>query len=161
MSNLILDSALGWEPDSMFSRAHAMMRDLQSELNNAARLSFVGRLGCSDFEELPDQYLLEVDVPGIDKSDISVKVVGRLLHVSGVRKNTRAHTQMTEEGTVNVNEESKSVIKERYHGSFKRTIQLPDDAVAKNIDARIHNGVLTISIPRSVVPDQAHDIPVN
>jgi len=38
---------------------------------------------------------------------------------------------------------------ERRYGAFKRTIQLPDNALVDGIEARSKNGVLYIRIPKS------------
>ena len=40
----------------------------------------------ADVEETDDAYLVELDLPGVDKSDIEIQLVGHRLIVSGVRK---------------------------------------------------------------------------
>ena len=43
----------------------------------------------ADVEETDDAYLVELDLPGVNKSDIDIQLVGRRLIVSGERKETR------------------------------------------------------------------------
>ena len=56
--------------------------------------SLIGRDGFSppaDVEETDDAYLIELDLPGVDKEDIDVETSGRRLVVQGERKEKAAH----------------------------------------------------------------------
>lgn len=90
-----------------------------------------------DFSETEKEYLAQMDLPGMDKENVQVKVENHQLIVSGERKEERR-------------DENKNYLKvERSHGSFYRSIPLPDNAKADAIDAEIKNGVLMVHLPKS------------
>ena len=43
-------------------------------------------LPLADIEETDESYIIELDLPGVDKSDINTEMAGRSLIISGVRK---------------------------------------------------------------------------
>jgi HSP20 family protein len=89
-----------------------------------------------DVRETDDQVIVEAEVPGINPSDIDVRVVGNALVISGERKDVRE-------------EKTKFVHRvERLYGRFEREIELPAYADADRIDAHCKDGVLTIAMPK-------------
>lgn len=89
-----------------------------------------------NFKETDSQYVLTVDLPGMDKDSINVEVKGRFLNISGERKEEKSKE---EEGFYH---------QELNYGSFFRSVLLPKDALVKNISSEYKNGVLTVIIPR-------------
>ncbi len=90
-----------------------------------------------DFSETEKEYLAQMDLPGMDKENIQVKVENHQLIVSGERKEE-------------TRDENKNYLKvERSHGSFYRSIPLPDNAKIDAIDAEMKNGVLMVHLPKS------------
>ena len=81
-------------------------------------------------------YIVSIDLPGMDKSEINIEVKGKYLMISGERK--------TEE------KEHKGGVyrQELSYGNFFRSILLPEDAIAKEISSEYNNGVLKIKIPK-------------
>ena len=74
--------------------------------------------------------------PGIDPAQLEVTVDHNLLSIAGKRalpEPAKGQTRYAEE---------------RYSGSFRRVISLPDDVDASKIDARYTDGVLRVSIAR-------------
>ncbi len=90
-----------------------------------------------NFREAKDSYVVEVELPGMKKEDISVTIKAGVLTVSGERK-----TDKTESSDV-------YRIRESAYGSFSRSISLPDDADANKVSAEFDNGILTITIGRN------------
>lgn len=72
-----------------------------------------------------DNYVLEATMVGIGKSDLKISVVDNTLVVEG-------------------NPSTKS----RFATAFKRSWALAEDADAANVNARLENGLLTLTIPR-------------
>lgn len=72
-----------------------------------------------------DNYVLEATMVGIGKNDLNVKVVDNTLVVQGT-----------------------PTVKSRYATAFNRTWTLAKDADVTRIDARLENGLLTVTIPR-------------
>jgi HSP20 family protein len=76
--------------------------------------------------------------PGIDPAKIDVCVDKGLLTISGERV-----SDTPEEG-----EKVSVYARERFVGSFKRVVSLPEDADPTRVDASYRNGVLRIAIPK-------------
>lgn len=81
-------------------------------------------------------YTIKVDLPGMEKDQISIEVRGRELVVSGER---RAEETKQDKGFYR---------QELSYGSFSRSVLLPEDAVTGEISSEYKNGVLIIVIPR-------------
>jgi len=91
-----------------------------------------------DLEENAADYLVKVDLPGIDKDKINITVNNDLLTIQGVRQ-SESKTQ----------DESNGVFKqERSYGSFARSLRLPGPVDDTRIAADYKNGVLTIKLPK-------------
>jgi HSP20 family protein len=87
----------------------------------------------SMMKESDKAYLINIDLPGMDKKDISIETVGNRLVISGERK---------EES------ESKEGSKKSYR-QFNQSFSLPDDANLEAISATSTNGVLKITVPKT------------
>jgi HSP20 family protein len=77
-------------------------------------------------------------MPGVRKEDISIKVEGTQLSISGERQ------RETKEG-----EEESTLHNERVYGKFERIFKLPDSINAEKIEAHFENGVLNIALPKA------------
>ena len=85
---------------------------------------------------------IDVDLPGVKKEDISVKVDNNVLTLSGERKS------------------KKEVKREDYYkmesnfGSFTRSFTLPNNIDVENIHAESKEGVLEIILPKKEVKNE-------
>ncbi len=87
-----------------------------------------------DIYEQAGTYTFEVELPGITKNDVNIKLnEDGVLTISG-NKNK-----------LNENEISK-LRKERKYGEFSRSIQLANDIDINNVNAKFENGILTLTI---------------
>lgn len=84
-----------------------------------------------------DNYYVRAELPGIKTDVLFLQVTGRNLLVSGVRK-------IQSEGE-NIHYHRR----EREAGKFSRVIGLPGDIDADKVDAKMVNGVLTVTIAKS------------
>lgn len=123
------------------------LRDLQREVDDIFD-QFFGRTrgdGSSsavwapqtDLSETDDAFHIRLDVPGLEKEDISINLQNNTLTVSGSRSSERTE------------EDEEYVRVERAFGNFHRTFTLPDAVDAENIEAAYDNGVLTIDVPKT------------
>ena len=87
-----------------------------------------------DLYEKDGKYYLECAVPGYEPKDIDVEVSGSTVTVSG-------HRAETEE-----QKDAKYHAREIRHGSFMRTITLPQDIDADQVAATIDKGMLTLAL---------------
>ena len=89
-----------------------------------------------DVLEHEDQYIVRVELPGIDKNDVKITVHKDVLTIRGEKRKTQ---------------ETK---KENYHrlertfGSFQRSFALPSSILSDKIEASYENGVLSVSLPK-------------
>ena len=90
-----------------------------------------------DVNETDKEYLLDVEVPGLEKKDIKVEVKDNTLTISGERTNERK----TETGT--------SYHVERHYGKFERSFTLPEAVDGGKVSAKYTNGILEIALPKS------------
>lgn len=83
-------------------------------------------------------YIVEVDLPGIDKKDIKVNIdpENRTLTISGERK---FKNEVKKEDYYKI---------ESSYGKLMRTFTLPENVDIDKIDAKNENGVLNITIPK-------------
>lgn len=108
-------------------------RVFSSDLNKDVLSNFTPSINTREGEYA---YHIDVDLPGVKKEDISVKVENNVLTLKGERK-------------------SKEEIKEKNYykmessfGSFTRSFTLPDNIDAENIHAENKDGVLEITLPK-------------
>ncbi len=107
-----------------------------------------------DIKATRDQYIITMDLPGMNKSAINIETQGNELIVSGERK------QETQEN----NKAEHYYRRERSFGYFSRTIPLPKNADKTKINATYKNGVLVIKINKikpSAPKNTAHKIKIN
>lgn len=91
----------------------------------------------TDMRETDDQYIIEVDLPGMAKENIHINVKDNILNIEGERKEE-------------VKEERAGYLRsERTFGSFKRSFSLPATVVEDKIKASFKNGVLTVNVPKA------------
>jgi HSP20 family protein len=88
--------------------------------------------------EQADQYLLEMEVPGFDKKDLKVEMVGDTLTIRG------------EHNESSTKEEEHYTRREFGRSSFERRFVLPQTANSEAIQADHVNGVLKLTIPKVV-----------
>jgi HSP20 family protein len=89
----------------------------------------------ADVEETEDAYTVDLDLPGVDKDDIDIEVVGRRLTVSGERKE--------KERTGLLRRKTRTV------GRFRYEVTLPDQVSPDGIDASLSDGVLHVRVPKA------------
>lgn len=89
-----------------------------------------------DLIEEPGLYVVELDMPGMRLQDLSITVVGRRLTVSGRREIVRDLSG------------ARIRVRERWSGSFRRSIDLPGPVEAERLTATLHEGILRITLPQ-------------
>ncbi|MFI4910641.1 MAG: Hsp20/alpha crystallin family protein [Sedimentisphaeraceae bacterium JB056] len=90
-----------------------------------------------DIEERDNQFEVLAELPGVGMKDIDITVNNNTLSISGEKKET------TEK------KEDKYNYTERYYGSFRRDLTLPENIDVDNISAEMSNGVLKVILPKT------------
>lgn len=102
-----------------------------------------------DVADLKDKIEVKVELPGMEKDEVTLTCENGILTVSGKRK------QETEEKSKDY------YMKEISSGSFSRSVRLPENIDESKIDAEFKNGVLTVIIPKTEVKkDPVKTIPI-
>jgi len=102
-----------------------------------SRLPMFGGAGWphTDVVETDAEYRVTAELPGLEEKDVEVTLEGDMLTIKGEKK--------LESGDGN------SVVSERYHGRFQRSVQLGGEVQADNITASFKNGLLTVTLPKN------------
>ena len=102
--------------------------------NGSSRLSYSPLMNVSETE---NDYLVMMDLPGVEKKDVDVNLSNGILTVSGERKTS-------EKG-----DENSHIWHETTYGTFSRSFEFTSDIVEEKIKAKFNNGILNITIPKA------------
>lgn len=133
------DSYFFKDPFAEIKRARQQMNQALSQ--NEALQTYNPKLS---LEETNKNYLIKVDLPGLEKDSIDVKLENNLLTVSGEREVAKE-----------IKDDNGFYRSEISYGAFQRAITLPDDIQEDKINAKYKNGVLAITVPRLGLPKKA------
>lgn len=86
--------------------------------------------------ETPDGYVLEAELPGVNKDGLSVSLEGTLLTLEGRRP------EQAVPGAETLYRESRAA-------GFRRVFELDPAIDAAKISARIEQGILTLALPKA------------
>lgn len=89
-----------------------------------------------DVHEDNERLLFKIDLPGIRKEDVSVRVDGGVLTIEGSRK---LDLEEKRQGYHRV---------ERAHGRFSRSFALPDSVSTDEVRAELKDGVLEVALAK-------------
>ena len=90
------------------------------------------RLGVNIREE-DEAYVLSALVPGLKADDLHIQVLEDVIRIEGEYKQ----------------DEAPYLMQELPHGSFIRTLRLPAAIEAERVEAKIADGVLTLTLPKA------------
>jgi len=91
--------------------------------------------GKSDFEEFEDKYVVELEVPGVEKDEVNIGLKNDNLTISWNRERE------------NKDGDKKNYKYERREGSFSRSFNV-EGADSNKIQAELKNGLLKIVLPK-------------
>lgn len=102
----------------------------------------------TDIIENDKEYILKVDLPGVDKKNVSLDFNNQYLTLA-------VHQEKEAE-----EENQKYIRKERSNFSYSRSYYL-DKADEEKIKAKLDNGILTITIGKSTIDDSKKAITID
>ncbi|MHA1356887.1 MAG: Hsp20/alpha crystallin family protein [Candidatus Helarchaeota archaeon] len=89
-----------------------------------------------DIKEEDDHYNITAEIPGYTKEEVNVEINDGVLTISSEHKEE-------------IEEENEGYFyKERSHRSFSRALRIPKHIKAEEIEAKMENGLLTLTIPK-------------
>lgn len=89
-----------------------------------------------DVSETESSYILQLDLPGVAKEAVKVRIEGRKISIDA--EQTRADAREGEH----------SLYRERAVTRFSRQINLPKEVTQSNSSAKLDNGVLTLTLSK-------------
>jgi HSP20 family protein len=89
----------------------------------------------ADIEEHDDAYVVQVELPGVKREDVTIELIGNELAISGEVKE----------------EERQGVVRRRMrrYGRFDYRVSLPDQLDSEKVDATLDDGLLTVRVPKA------------
>lgn len=101
-----------------------------------------------DVTESNGDFLVKAECPGLEVKDIHVRMDDGILTIEGEKKLEREEKS------------DRSYRRERTFGSFSRAIRFPKATDGTKIKAKLANGVLTLTVPKSHEVTGLKDIPI-
>jgi len=84
-------------------------------------------------QEQDDAFVLSALVPGFSAEDLNIQVLEDVVRIDGEYQQ----------------DENEYLMRELPHGSFSRTLRLPTVIDADHVEAKIADGVLTLTLPKA------------
>ena len=124
-----------WDPFRQFEQLQQEMGRLMENAWSGGTGNGGGWIPLADVEETEDAWIVDAELPGVDRKDINVELRDSELIVSGELKE----------------KERKGVIRRRNRrtGRFEYRVLLPAQADPEQIEANLHDGVLTVRVPKA------------
>jgi HSP20 family protein len=89
-----------------------------------------------DYLETEKNFIVRLEVPGIPKENLDLHLDGLVLTISGHRE------------IVKDVENEAFFVAERMAGKFVRSVRLPTPVLEDKIEAVVHDGVMTVTLPK-------------
>ena len=134
-------SVMRWDPFKNISTLQDRINRLFEDAFPRAADDEEGLSACNwrplvDIYATDEGVVVQVDLPGVKKEDVSVEVKNNLLVIQGLRQ---VETPVSED---------RYFRRERSCGTFQRSFALRDTITPESIKATFKNGVLTVLVPR-------------
>ena len=142
MTTLVKKPNNGYKLSSHRSNDSSLSSWVDNFLENSVTSGFLSNfnngmtLPAVNIKETKDQFILELAIPGMKKSDFNIDVDNKVLSISSEieTKNEESDEQFTR--------------REFGYSSFKRTFSLPDSVNSDQIQASYTDGILKIDLPK-------------
>lgn len=121
-----------WGIEKMFD---SMWKDFYDMSRMPSQFSFLDNDIKVDIKENEKEYIVEAEIPGVEKGDITLELKDDVLTLSVEKKDE------VEENKENY------IRKERYSGNLCRSFYV-DDVDGEKVNAKFENGILYVTLPK-------------
>lgn len=130
---MLMTTLVRWTPFREFELMDRRMRRLFDD----SRFAF-DSLPAADVYETPNEFVVELEVPGFAEKDLGLEITDHTLIVRGEAKQTKEEQEKT------------FLLRERLERTFERRFFLPDQADTEKLTATFKEGVLELHAPKIV-----------
>ena len=129
-------SPVRWDPWREFESLTGQMNQfLESAFGQSGLVAGGGWAPAVDVEETEDAYVVEAELPGVQRDDVQVEASSGVLTITGEFRE-RERTGILRRRT-------------RRTGRFEFRTTLPTSVDSEAITASLHDGVLTVKVPKA------------
>ncbi|MCF6277780.1 MAG: Hsp20/alpha crystallin family protein [Anaerolineales bacterium] len=107
-----------------YAHRHNIARRMAAQ-NNAYSLRV-------DVREEDDAFILTTAVPGLSADDLTIQVLENVVRIEGEYRTS----------------DGEHLLRELPEGRFVRTLRMPSEVNADQVEAKIKDGILTLSLPK-------------
>jgi HSP20 family protein len=124
-----------WDPFREFEQLQEEMGRLMQTVSSPGMGNGGAWMPVADIEETEDAWIVEAELPGIDRKDVNVELRDGDLLITGEIKE----------------KERKGIVRRRTRrtGQFEYRVTLPGQSDPEHIEANLHEGVLTVRVPKA------------
>lgn len=123
-----------WDPFSELERLNRQLAGFVDSWRSLPSVLGGAFTPVADVEETDDAYVVEIELPGVQRGDVDIEVAGRRVSVHGERK---------EKERVGILRK-----RERTVGRFHYEVTLPGEVNEAGVEAHLDEGVLTVRLPK-------------
>ncbi len=128
---------MGFGPVNLMREMERMMEEATKDIDYPIwppAFSVGPRFPATDIKDEGDHYLVEMDLPGLSKENVEVMAGEGVLDITAKREDRK---EESDEGYIR---------RERGFVSFHRRLSLPEDAADDELEAKLEEGVLKITV---------------
>ena len=101
--------------------------------------AFSGAVPTAEVAEKDNEFVVTVELPGIDQKNVDINITGNMLTIKGEKREEKEEEQ----------KEKQYHLSERRYGSFSRSFTIPETVAQDKITAAMKDGVLTLTLPKT------------
>ncbi|MBQ5851591.1 MAG: Hsp20/alpha crystallin family protein [Lachnospiraceae bacterium] len=102
----------------------------------------------TDIKESDTAYVMEIDLPGFTKDEVSAQLNNGYLIISAVKQLDKNEADSEENA-----KKGNYIRRERYSGSCQRSFYVGENVKEEDISAKFEQGILTLTVPKK---DEKH-----
>lgn len=130
-----------WAPFSAFTSLEQEMHSLLDRIGARPWLEGFGWKPDTDIYRDDNMLVVEAELPGLDpEADLEIAIEQNVLQIKGSKSESKETS------------DTDAYVRERRHGSFFRSVMLPEGVDPHSVTAAYHNGILVVKVP---LPDTA------